>query len=92
LRNFVSAWFDQFRSADPRSAFEPIDGFPVLDTGGQATQIVVIGGTGLLGSKTVAILRQGGHEVDAAVPQNGRSRRQSASPLTHDLIRFQGRL
>jgi nucleoside-diphosphate-sugar epimerase len=24
---------------------------------------VVIGGTGLIGSKTVAILRQGGHEV-----------------------------
>jgi len=26
-------------------------------------KIVVIGGTGLIGSKTVAILRQGGHEV-----------------------------
>jgi uncharacterized protein YbjT (DUF2867 family) len=25
-------------------------------------KIVVIGGTGLIGSKTVAILRQGGHE------------------------------
>jgi uncharacterized protein YbjT (DUF2867 family) len=33
--------------------------------------IVVIGGTGLIGSKTVAILRQGGHEVVAASPQSG---------------------
>ena len=28
-------------------------------------KIVVIGGTGLIGSKTVAILRHGGHEVVA---------------------------
>jgi uncharacterized protein YbjT (DUF2867 family) len=34
-------------------------------------KIVVIGGTGLIGSKTVAILRQGGHEVIAASPQSG---------------------
>ena len=34
-------------------------------------KIVVIGGTGLIGSKTVAILRQRGHEVVAASPQNG---------------------
>lgn len=34
-------------------------------------KIVVIGGTGLIGSKTVAILRQGGHEVIAASPDNG---------------------
>jgi uncharacterized protein YbjT (DUF2867 family) len=34
-------------------------------------KIVVIGGTGLIGSKTVAILRQGGHEVLAASPNNG---------------------
>jgi uncharacterized protein YbjT (DUF2867 family) len=34
-------------------------------------KIVVIGGTGLIGSKTVTILRQGGHEVVAASPQNG---------------------
>ena len=33
--------------------------------------IVVIGGTGLIGSKTVATLRQGGHEVIAASPQSG---------------------
>ena len=31
-------------------------------------KIVVIGGTGLIGSKAVPILRQGGHEVVAASP------------------------
>ena len=34
-------------------------------------KIVVIGGTGLIGTKTVAILRQGGHEVMAASPKSG---------------------
>jgi uncharacterized protein YbjT (DUF2867 family) len=34
-------------------------------------KIVVIGGTGLIGSKAVAILRQGGHEVVAGSPQSG---------------------
>src|SRR4029078_10710756 len=34
-------------------------------------KIVVIGGTGLIGSKTVAILRQGGHAVLAASPNTG---------------------
>jgi uncharacterized protein YbjT (DUF2867 family) len=34
-------------------------------------KIVVIGGTGLIGSKTVAILRQRGHEVVAASPDTG---------------------
>jgi|SRR5215218_5813524 len=34
-------------------------------------KIVVIGGTGLIGSKAVAILRQGGHGVVAASPQTG---------------------
>ena len=34
-------------------------------------KIVVIGGTGLIGSKTVAILRQGGHDVIAASPKSG---------------------
>jgi len=34
-------------------------------------KIVIIGCTGLIGSKTVAILRQGGHEVVAASPQSG---------------------
>jgi uncharacterized protein YbjT (DUF2867 family) len=37
----------------------------------QKMKIVVIGGTGLIGSKTVAILRQGGHEVVAAAPKSG---------------------
>src|SRR5437879_6252243 len=34
-------------------------------------KIVVIGGTGLIGSKTVAILRQGGHEAVGAPPNTG---------------------
>jgi uncharacterized protein YbjT (DUF2867 family) len=34
-------------------------------------KIVVIGGTGLIGSKTVPILRQPGHEVVAASPKTG---------------------
>jgi uncharacterized protein YbjT (DUF2867 family) len=34
-------------------------------------KIVVIGGTGLIGTKTVAILRQGGHEAVAASPNIG---------------------
>jgi uncharacterized protein YbjT (DUF2867 family) len=34
-------------------------------------KIVVIGGTGLIGSKVVSILRKGGHEVVAASPRNG---------------------
>jgi uncharacterized protein YbjT (DUF2867 family) len=34
-------------------------------------KIVVIGGTGLIGSKTVPILRQRGHEVLAASPSSG---------------------
>src|SRR5262244_2910227 len=34
-------------------------------------KIVIIGGTGLIGSKTVAILRERGHEVVAASPNTG---------------------
>src|SRR5262245_12137008 len=34
-------------------------------------KIVIIGGTGLIGSKAGAILRQGGHEVVAAAPKTG---------------------
>jgi len=34
-------------------------------------RIVIIGGTGLIGSKTANILRQGGHEVIAAAPNTG---------------------
>jgi uncharacterized protein YbjT (DUF2867 family) len=43
----------------------------VVDKGQQIMKIVVIGGTGLIGSKAVAILRQNGHEVVAASPRNG---------------------
>jgi uncharacterized protein YbjT (DUF2867 family) len=34
-------------------------------------KIVVIGGTGLIGSKTAAILRQGGHKLVVASPNTG---------------------
>jgi uncharacterized protein YbjT (DUF2867 family) len=34
-------------------------------------KIVVIGGTGLIGSKTGVVLRQGGHQVVAASPKSG---------------------
>src|SRR5262245_49846118 len=34
-------------------------------------KIVVIGGTGLIGSKAVPMLRQAGHEVVAASPNTG---------------------
>src|SRR5262245_11712211 len=34
-------------------------------------KIVIIGGTGLIGSKTVAILRKGGHEVGPASAPSG---------------------
>jgi uncharacterized protein YbjT (DUF2867 family) len=34
-------------------------------------KVVVIGGTGLIGSKAVASLRQGGHEVVAGSPKSG---------------------
>jgi nucleoside-diphosphate-sugar epimerase len=37
-------------------------------------KVVVIGGTGFIGSKTFAILRQGGHEV-VAPPRPGSHRR-----------------
>jgi len=38
---------------------------------GATMKIVVIGGSGLIGSKTVAILRRRGHEVVAAAPNTG---------------------
>src|SRR5579871_1965402 len=43
----------------------------ISDKGGHAMKIVVIGGTGLIGSKTVVILRKDGHEVIAASPKSG---------------------
>src|SRR6478736_1461441 len=42
-----------------------------LHTGTVTMKILVIGGTGLVGSKTVAILRQASHEVVAASPKSG---------------------
>src|SRR6187455_3221084 len=39
--------------------------------GGVAMKIVVIGGSGLIGKKLVAILREKGHEVIAASPSTG---------------------
>jgi len=38
---------------------------------GRTMKLVVIGGTGLIGAKIVAILRPGGHEVVAASPRTG---------------------
>src|ERR1044071_6760883 len=38
---------------------------------GTHMKIVVIGGTGLIGSKTIPILRQGGHDAVAASPNTG---------------------
>src|ERR1700754_44120 len=37
----------------------------------QIMKIVIIGGTGLIGSKVVAQLRDGGHQVIAAAPSTG---------------------
>src|SRR5215510_2691773 len=45
-----------------------------LDKGGKTMKIVVIGGTGLIGSKAVPMLRQGGHEVVAGSPKTGINR------------------
>jgi hypothetical protein len=39
--------------------------------GGDVMKIVVIGGTGLIGSKVVAKLKQKGHEALAAAPNTG---------------------
>jgi uncharacterized protein YbjT (DUF2867 family) len=47
----------------------PIGGSPLVT--GVPMKMVVIGGTGLIGSKTVAILRQSGHEIVAASPKSG---------------------
>jgi uncharacterized protein YbjT (DUF2867 family) len=68
---FVSSRVLHYARALFSLAFEPIEGSPVIDKGGQTMKIVVIGGTGLIGSKTVAILRQGDHEVVAASPKSG---------------------
>src|SRR5262249_5529449 len=44
---------------------------PSLTDGEAIMKIVVIGGTGLIGSKVVSNLRQKGHEVIAAAPKTG---------------------
>ena len=44
---------------------------PATDEGELAMKIVLISGTDLIGSKSVAILRQGGQEVIAASPKVG---------------------
>src|SRR5215831_1618264 len=54
-----------------RRRYPPVRNRRKSSTGTQSMKIVVIGGTGLIGSKTVAILRQGGHEVLAASPNSG---------------------
>src|SRR5215470_8275285 len=41
------------------------------ETKKETMKIVVIGGTGLIGSKVVNLLRAGGHEVVAASPSSG---------------------
>jgi uncharacterized protein YbjT (DUF2867 family) len=48
---------------------EPVDGMNTRK--GKAMKIVVIGGTGLIGSKVVATLREQGHEAVAASPRLG---------------------
>src|SRR5690242_6129063 len=61
----------------PRSSSQPMSKVMVSKFSSGSTRegyimkIVVIGGTGLIGSKSVAILRQGGHEVIAASPNSG---------------------
>src|SRR5829696_1638361 len=55
----------------PHLHSNPFKGLQSSTREGKPMKIVVIGGTGLIGSKTVAILRQGGHEVVAASPKSG---------------------
>ena len=43
-------------------------------------KIVVIGGTGLIGSKTAPILRQDGHEVVAGIAQKWRQQHHRRGP------------
>jgi nucleoside-diphosphate-sugar epimerase len=50
-------------------------------------KIVVIGGTGLIGSKTVAILRQGGHEVVAASPNRRQHHHRRGAPRRSSVAR-----
>jgi uncharacterized protein YbjT (DUF2867 family)/uncharacterized protein GlcG (DUF336 family) len=59
-------------ASDDQAVECALDGIDALEEkGGPTMKIIVIGGTGLIGSKTVAILRQGGHEAVAASPKSG---------------------
>jgi uncharacterized protein YbjT (DUF2867 family) len=49
-------------------------------------KIVVIGGTGLIGSKTVTILRQGGHEVVAGSPKKRRQQRHQQAMAAAQVV------
>src|SRR4026209_82846 len=55
-------------SSSPSSRAEPARDLQPQEV---AMKIVVIGGTGLIGSKTIPILRQRGHEAIAAAPNTG---------------------
>src|ERR1700730_7454194 len=68
-RHFVSEAFEPSSRTHLRTSNHLAS--PVIDKGGSTMKIVVIGGTGLIGSKTVAILRHGGHDVLAASPNSG---------------------
>jgi GMP synthase PP-ATPase subunit len=48
-------------------------------------KIFVIGGTGLIGSKTVAILRRGGHDVVAASPNSGVNEMRGINRVVYDV-------
>ena len=66
--------------AKPPAILRRLSRVRLVDEGGQSMKIVVIGGTGLIGSKTVAILHQGGHEVVAASPKKRRQQHHRRGP------------
>jgi uncharacterized protein YbjT (DUF2867 family) len=45
--------------------------FKTFKTGGHTMKIIVIGGTGLIGSRLVTKLKEHGHEAIAAAPNTG---------------------
>jgi uncharacterized protein YbjT (DUF2867 family) len=71
IRELLSVRLHQLQVAGPWKRIRTQLGSAIIDKGGETMRIVVIGGTGLIGSKAVAILRQGGHEVAAASPKSG---------------------
>jgi uncharacterized protein YbjT (DUF2867 family) len=58
---------------DPRTRQEPVatNGESVRQVKGETMKIVVIGGTGLIGSKLVERLREAGHDAVPASPDSG---------------------